>query len=74
MSNQWNPEQERDLDEMTVEELQACLAQLEEELALLDAREPADENSEAYEDWAEEHEELEDWIDDVKDCLDDLKA
>ena len=70
MSNQWNPEQERDLDEMTVEELQACLAQLEEELALLDAREPADETSEAYEAWADEHEELEDRIDDVMDLLD----
>ena len=72
--NHWNTDEERDLDELTPEELQACLAHLEEELAKLDAREPADETSAAYDDWADEHEELEDWIDDVKDRLDDLPA
>ena len=72
--NQWDPGEERDLYELNAEELRACLAHLESELAALDAREPADEASKAFEDWADEHEELEDWIDEVKDRLDDLTA
>jgi len=52
------------------EELRQMLSQLREKLAQLDAREPANEDSEEYELWGQEHEDLEDQIDDILDLLD----
>ena len=49
-----------------LEQKAALMAQIAE----LDAREPADMESEAYEAWADEHEELEDLLDDILDQLD----
>lgn len=62
--------EEPDIYEMDKEQLQAYLLSLEEELAKLDAREPKNMNSAAYEDWADEHEELEDYMDEVRELLD----
>ena len=53
-------------------ELERQLAELQEELTALDAREPKNMNSEAYEAWADEHEDLEDQIDEILDCLEEL--
>lgn len=61
-----------DPGDMTKPQLEAYLAQLEGFLIQLDAREPKNENSEAFDDWAQEHEDLEDLIDDVRDALDAL--
>ena len=61
-----------DMDAMTLEELKGYLRELEDVLSRLDAVEPKDENSEAYEDWAGEHEDLEDLIDEVLDRIEDL--
>ena len=58
---------------MTKEELLARLAELKEELAELDAREPKNQNSEAYEDWAYEHEDLQDDIDEILEQLEELE-
>ena len=60
-----------DMDEMGLEDLKGYLRELEEALSKLDAVEPRNENSEAYEDWAEEHEDLEDLIDEVLDLIED---
>ena len=51
-------------------DLQAQKAEIEKQIALLDAREPRDMNSEAYEAWADEHEQLEDMLDEILDLLD----
>lgn len=53
-------------------QLELILRQLEEELFMLDQKEPEDMECEAYEDWADAHEDLEDQIDDIKDQLDTL--
>ena len=60
-----------DFDEMGIEELKAYHQELEEALAKLDAAEPKNENSDAYEDWAQDHEDLEDLLDEVLDCIED---
>ena len=44
---------------------------VEAQIAALDANEPEDMESEAYEAWAEEHEELEDLLDEIQDLLDE---
>ena len=62
-----------DNDAMDVEELKEYLAAMRDRIAELDAREPADMESEAYEEWGEEHEELEDLVDEVLDRLEDLQ-
>ena len=61
-----------DMDEMSLDELKAYHQELEDALAKLDAAEPKNENSEAYDNWAEEHEDLEDLIDEVLDRMEDL--
>lgn len=53
-------------------DLERQLAELQEELIALDAREPKNMNSEAYETWADEHEDLEDQIDEILDALEEL--
>ena len=52
-------------------DLQAQKAALLTQIAELDAREPEDMESEAYEAWADEHEELEDLLDEIQDLLDE---
>ena len=65
-------EEPKDIYEMTLEELQAHYAQMQEELHGLDAKEPKNMNSEAYEQWADEHEELEDYLDEILDQMEML--
>ncbi len=52
--------------------LEDYLARLRAMLSQLDAREPRNMNSEAYEQWGEEHEALEDLLDEALDRLDEL--
>ena len=68
------PQEEKYLEDMNRQELLEYLAELEEQLQQLDAREPKNINSEAYEQWADEHEELEDAIDEVREFLDEVEA
>lgn len=63
-----------DIDELTVEQLEAYLAELENQLDELDANEPEDDGSNAYDEWADQHEELEDLIDEVEDRLEELRG
>jgi len=59
-------------EDMNAEQLREYIAALKQQLAELDALEPADEESDEYEAWADEHEELEDVIDEALDRLDEL--
>ena len=65
-------EEPKDLYEMTLEEVQAHYAAMQLELHALDAKEPKNMNSEAYEEWADEHEELEDYLDEILDRLEEI--
>lgn len=65
------PQEEKYLEDMTKEELLEYLAQLEQRVAALDAQEPKNMNSDAYEIWADEHEMLEDAMDEVREFLDE---
>lgn len=68
------PQKQEDkyLEDMTAAELEEYLAELEGRLSALDAKEPKNMNSEAYDLWADEHEMLEDAIDEVREFLDEL--
>ena len=66
------PEESMDIYEMTLPELQAHYAKMQEQLHALDAREPKNMNSDAYEEWADEHEELEDYLDEILDRMETL--
>ena len=61
-----------DIYEMTLPQLQAHYAAMQEELQALDAKEPKNMNSDAYEAWADEHEELEDYLDEILDRMEIL--
>lgn len=61
-----------DIYEMNLQQLQAHYAAMQEELQALDAKEPKNMNSEAYEEWADEHEELEDYLDEILDRMEVL--
>lgn len=61
-----------DLHSMNRQALLARLDALREEIAALDAQEPANMASEAYEEWGAQHEELEDLLDEILDRLDEL--
>lgn len=61
---------ESSLESLSREELLALAQDLREKLAALDAREPEDMMSKAYERWGERHEALEDELDDLLDLLD----
>ena len=61
-----------DPESMNREDLERYLTALQDELAALDAREPKNPNSEAYEEWADRHEDLEDLVDEVLDRLDEM--
>ncbi len=65
-------EEELEIREMNREQLEACLAEVEEKIAELDKKEPRNMASEAYEDWATEHEDLEDIRDEILDRLEGL--
>ena len=65
-------EEPEDIYEMNLQQLQAHYAAMQEELRALDAKEPKNMNSEAYEEWADEHEELEDYLDEILDRMDAL--
>lgn len=63
----------RDPADMDKAELLAYLELLRRQIAELDEAEPADMESEAYEDWGQRHEDLEDLVDDVLDRLEELE-
>ena len=63
----------RDPADMDKVELLAYLDTLRSQIAELDEEEPADMESEAYEDWGQRHEDLEDLVDDVLDRLEELE-
>ena len=65
-------EEPQDIYEMDLQQLQAHYAAMQKELQVLDAREPKNMNSEAYEEWADEHEELEDYLDEILDRMEVL--
>jgi len=65
-------DEEEDIYKMTLPQLQAHYAAMQEELIALDAKEPRNMESEAYEAWAEEHEELEDYLDEILDRMEQL--
>ena len=62
-----------DIDEMTAQELAEYLVFLEERRAEMDENEPADEDSDAFADWAERHVELEDLYDEALERLELLR-
>ena len=62
-----------DLDGMSRDQLLAWLREIREQIAQLDALEPGDMESEAFEAWGERHETLEDLADDILDRLDALE-
>ena len=65
-------EEPKDIYDMTLAELQAHYAAMQEELHTLDAKEPKNMNSDAYEEWADEHEELEVYLDEILDRMEEL--
>ena len=65
-------EEPEDIYEMNLAQLQAHYAAMQEELHRLDAKEPQNMNSEAYEEWADDHEELEDYLDEILDRMEQL--
>lgn len=67
------PEEEVDLSLLDRDQLLERLARLREQIAQLNAAEPRNQNSEAYETWGDRHELLEDLVDDVLDRLDELE-
>ena len=68
------PQQEpsEDIYEMTLQQLQAHYAAMQDALHALDEKEPRNMNSEAYEAWADEHEELEDYLEDILERMEEL--
>lgn len=68
----FNPIEYPDLDSMTAEQLRACQKETQKQIEALDAQEPADMESEAYEIWGDAHEMLEDILDDIQDRLEEL--
>lgn len=65
-------EEPDDIYKMNLEQLQDHYAAMQEERQALDAKEPKNMNSEAYEEWADEHEELEDYLDEILDRIEQL--
>ena len=68
------PNEYPDMDAMTSDQLKECFAELNSQIEALDAQEPADMDSDAYEAWADAHEVLEDLLDDIRDRLDELEG
>ena len=65
--------EEPNLNSMDKEALLTYLEQLRAQIEELDAAEPKNMNSEAYEEWGSLHEELEDLVDDILDRLDEME-
>ena len=63
----------RDLNTMDCAALRAYLETVRAQIATLDEQEPADMESETYEDWGDRHEELEDLADEIQDRLDEME-
>ena len=61
-----------DIDSMDKASLLSYLKTLQAQIAELDAAEPKNMNSEAFEEWGDLHEELEDLVVDVLDRLDEM--
>ena len=70
--NQYRSE-EQDISTMDQDALLSYLEQLRTQIEELDAAEPKNMNSEAYEEWGDLHEELEDRVDDILDRLDEME-
>ena len=70
--NQYRSE-EQDISTMDRDALLSYLEQLREQIENLDAVEPKNMNSEAYEEWGDLHEELEDLVDDVLERLEEME-
>ena len=66
------PDAYLDLDTMTPEQLKTYQTELLQQLAALDAKEPKNMNSDAYEEWGDLHEELEDLLDEIQDLLEEM--
>ena len=62
-----------EIEELTEEELEAFMDRLEEELQAMDANEPEDEDSEAYDEWWEEQMALQDLIDTVEEQMETMQ-
>lgn len=58
--------------DMDREELRRYRREIEEEIAELDAEEPEDMDSEAYDAWADRHEVLEDIRDEIEERLEEF--
>lgn len=67
------PQEEQYLDDMSREELQEYLEEIQQRIEKLDEKEPKNMNSQAYEDWAEEHEVLEDLVDEIVEMLEEME-
>ena len=65
--------EEPNLNSMDKEALLTYLEQLRAQIEELDAAEPKNMNSEAYEEWGDLHEELEDLVDDILDRLEEME-
>lgn len=65
-------EEPEDIDTMTLSQLQAHYAAMQQELQALNDREPENMQSDLYEQWADEHEELEDYLDEILDRMEEL--
>ena len=65
-------EEPEDIYAMTLSQLQAHYAAMQQELQALNDREPENMQSELYEQWADEHEELEDYLDEILDRMEAL--
>ena len=68
----FSTEDDPDIDEMSVEQLRAYLAELEGRLDEIESNEPDDNGSDAYDEWSDKRDELEDLISEVEDRLDEL--
>ena len=62
-----------DLEGLTLEELTGILEELEQKLDIVQADEPEDEDSDAYEEWEDIVDDLEDQIDAVQEAIDALE-
>ncbi len=61
-----------DISALTPQQLRDYRSQVLAQIARLDAKEPKNMNSEAYEAWGDAHEQLEDLLDDIQDRLEEL--
>lgn len=65
--------EELDLEGLSLADLYDLLEELEQKLDIVEADEPEDEDSDAYEEWEDMVDDLEDQIDAVQEAIDDLE-